>query len=52
MAADRFDHLLVQPTAYDATLAFYRDVLGSGPMHIVIAEAHPAADRLKLPCRP
>ena len=28
MAADRFDHLFVQPTAFDATLAFYRDVLG------------------------
>ena len=28
MAADRFDHLFVQPAAFDATLAFYRDVLG------------------------
>lgn len=25
---DRFDHLFVQPGAYDASLAFYRDTLG------------------------
>lgn len=25
---DRFDHLFVQPGAYDASLAFYRDALG------------------------
>lgn len=28
MNADRFDHLFVQPGAFDASLAFYRDVLG------------------------
>ena len=28
MAADHFDHLFVQPAAFDAALAFYRDVLG------------------------
>jgi catechol 2,3-dioxygenase-like lactoylglutathione lyase family enzyme len=28
MEADRFDHLFVQPASYDASLAFYRDVLG------------------------
>lgn len=27
-SADRFDHLFVQPGAFDASLAFYRDVLG------------------------
>jgi uncharacterized glyoxalase superfamily protein PhnB len=25
---DRFDHLFVQPSSFDASLAFYRDVLG------------------------
>jgi len=28
MTPDRFDHLFVQPGAFDASLAFYRDVLG------------------------
>jgi len=28
MGADRFDHLFVQPGAFDASLAFYRDTLG------------------------
>ena len=28
MQADRFDHLFLSPSNYDATLAFYRDSLG------------------------
>jgi len=28
MAGDRFDHVFIQPGAYDASLGFYRDVLG------------------------
>jgi uncharacterized glyoxalase superfamily protein PhnB len=28
MARDRFDHLFVQPSSFDASLAFYRDTLG------------------------
>ncbi len=28
MTSERFDHLFVQPAAFDASLAFYRDVLG------------------------
>ena len=28
MTPDRFDHLFVQPGAYDASMAFYRDQLG------------------------
>jgi uncharacterized glyoxalase superfamily protein PhnB len=28
MAQDRFDHLFVQPSSFDASLAFYRDALG------------------------
>jgi catechol 2,3-dioxygenase-like lactoylglutathione lyase family enzyme len=28
MAADRFDHVFVEPTSYDASIAFYRDTLG------------------------
>lgn len=63
---DRFDHLFVQPSSFDDSLAFYRDVLGwklvsswgdkdeprgaclsSEAMSIVLAEAHPAADKSK-----
>jgi len=32
MAQDRFDHLFVQPSSFDASLAFYRDALGWGVM--------------------
>jgi catechol 2,3-dioxygenase-like lactoylglutathione lyase family enzyme len=28
MANDRFDHVFVEPTSFDASLAFYRDALG------------------------
>jgi catechol 2,3-dioxygenase-like lactoylglutathione lyase family enzyme len=28
MANDRFDHVFVEPTRFDASLAFYRDALG------------------------
>ncbi len=28
MNADRFDHVFIQPTSFDQTLAFYRDSLG------------------------
>lgn len=28
MATDRFDHIFIQPTSFDASLAFYRDQLG------------------------
>ena len=28
MTQDRFDHIFVQPTSFDASLAFYRDALG------------------------
>ena len=28
MANDRFDHLFVEPSSFDASLAFYRDALG------------------------
>jgi uncharacterized glyoxalase superfamily protein PhnB len=28
MTCDRFDHVFVQPSSYDASLAFYRDALG------------------------
>ncbi len=28
MSQDRFDHVFVEPTSFDASLAFYRDVLG------------------------
>jgi catechol 2,3-dioxygenase-like lactoylglutathione lyase family enzyme len=28
MASDRFDHLFVEPGSFDASCAFYRDVLG------------------------
>lgn len=27
-ATDRFDHVFIQPASFDASLAFYRDVLG------------------------
>jgi catechol 2,3-dioxygenase-like lactoylglutathione lyase family enzyme len=28
MANDRFDHVFIEPTSFDASLAFYRDALG------------------------
>ena len=28
MASDRFDHVFVEPSSFDASLAFYRDALG------------------------
>jgi uncharacterized glyoxalase superfamily protein PhnB len=28
MAQDRFDHVFVEPSSFDASLAFYRDALG------------------------
>lgn len=28
MAAERFDHLFIEPSSFDATVAFYRDALG------------------------
>jgi catechol 2,3-dioxygenase-like lactoylglutathione lyase family enzyme len=28
MKADRFDHVFVEPTSFDASVAFYRDALG------------------------
>ena len=28
MAHDRFDHVFIEPSSYDASLAFYRDGLG------------------------
>ena len=28
MSQDRFDHLFIQPTSFDESLAFYRDTLG------------------------
>lgn len=28
MARDRFDHVFVEPSRFDASLAFYRDALG------------------------
>jgi catechol 2,3-dioxygenase-like lactoylglutathione lyase family enzyme len=28
MGTDRFDHVFVEPASYDASVAFYRDVLG------------------------
>ena len=28
MLEDRFDHVFIEPTSYDASLAFYRDALG------------------------
>lgn len=28
MAADRFDHVFIEPASFDASLAFYRDTLG------------------------
>ncbi len=28
MAEDRFDHVFIEPGSFDASLAFYRDVLG------------------------
>lgn len=28
MAADRFDHLFIEPSSFDAALSFYRDGLG------------------------
>lgn len=42
---DRFDHLFVQPSSFDASLAFYHDVLGSEAMSVVLAEPHPAQDK-------
>lgn len=67
MSPERFDHVFVEPASFDASIAFYRDVLGwsvrfawggnceprgaglvsEGGMAIVLAEAHPAADRSK-----
>jgi catechol 2,3-dioxygenase-like lactoylglutathione lyase family enzyme len=33
MAADRFDHVFVEPASYDASIAFYRDALGWHERH-------------------
>ena len=57
MPHDRFDHVFVEPSSFEASLAFYRDALGCGEprgasltssdMRIVLAEPHPAQDKSK-----
>ncbi|MFY9512118.1 MAG: VOC family protein [Rubrivivax sp.] len=49
MADDRFDHLFLQPGAYEASLGFYRDTLGWQARYAWGGNGEPRGARLEAP---